>query len=49
ASSGASIHISAVSSVKAGASSGGSVDISKKGDLKNVSKEESSGGSVSIQ
>lgn len=49
ASSGASIHISAVSSVKAGASSGGSVDISKKGELKNVSKEESSGGSVNIQ
>lgn len=49
ASSGASIHISAVFSVKAGASSGGSVDISKKGDLKNVIKDESSGGSVSIQ
>jgi len=49
ASSGASVEISAVSSVKAGASSGGSVNISKKGELKNVSKEESSGGSVSIQ
>ncbi|PWN60516.1 GIN domain-containing protein [Chryseobacterium viscerum] len=49
ASSGASVQISAVSSVKAGASSGGSVDISKKGELKNVSKEESSGGSVNIQ
>jgi hypothetical protein len=49
ASSGASIQISAVSSVNAGASSGGSVDISKKGELKNVSKEESSGGSVNIQ
>ncbi|NIF07022.1 DUF2807 domain-containing protein [Chryseobacterium sp. Tr-659] len=49
ASSGANIQISAVSSVKAGASSGGSVDIMKKGELKSVSKEESSGGSVSIQ
>jgi hypothetical protein len=35
--------------VKAGASSGGSVDISKKGELKNVIKDESSGGSVNIQ
>lgn len=49
ASSGANIQISAVSSVKAGASSGGSVDISKKGELKNVIKDESSGGSVNIQ
>ncbi|MDR6923121.1 MULTISPECIES: head GIN domain-containing protein [Chryseobacterium] len=49
ASSGASVQISAVSSVKAEASSGGSVDISKKGPLQNVTKEESSGGSVSIQ
>ena len=49
ASSGANVQISAVSSVKAGASSGGSVDIAKKGELKNVSKEESSGGSVNIQ
>ncbi len=49
ASSGASVHISAVSSVRAGASSGGSVNITKKGELKSVSKEESSGGSVSIQ
>jgi len=49
ASSGANIHISAVSSVNAEASSGGSVDVSKKGELKNVTKQESSGGSVSIQ
>ncbi|MGU3373310.1 GIN domain-containing protein [Chryseobacterium sp. M5A1_1a] len=49
ASSGASIQISAVTSVKAEASSGGSVDIAKKGELKNVTKDESSGGSVSIQ
>lgn len=49
ASSGGSVEISAVSSVKAGASSGGSVNIAKKGELKNVTKEESSGGSVSIQ
>lgn len=49
ASSGASIHISAVSSVKAEASSGGSVDIARKGDLKNITKNESSGGSVNIE
>jgi len=49
ASSGASIHISAVSSVDAEASSGGSVDISKKGELKSINKQESSGGSVSVQ
>lgn len=49
ASSGANIQISAVNSVKAGASSGGSVDITKKGALNNVTKEESSGGSVTIQ
>ncbi|WP_160138858.1 GIN domain-containing protein [Chryseobacterium sp. c4a] len=49
ASSGASIQISAVSSVKAEASSGGSVDIARKGELKNVIKDESSGGSINIQ
>lgn len=49
ASSGASLHISAVSSVNAEASSGGSIDIAKRGDLKNITKNESSGGSVSIQ
>ncbi|MGK6343528.1 head GIN domain-containing protein [Chryseobacterium sp. DT-3] len=49
ASSGASAEISAVSSLHAEASSGGSVNVSKKGELKNVTKEESSGGSVSIQ
>ncbi|KFF17613.1 head GIN domain-containing protein [Chryseobacterium sp. JM1] len=49
ASSGASLQVSAVNSVNAEASSGGSVDISKKGELKNVTKQESSGGSVSIQ
>lgn len=49
ASSGASIQISAVTSVKAEASSGGSVDISRKGDLKNITKDESSGGSINIQ
>ncbi|HCA08001.1 head GIN domain-containing protein [Chryseobacterium sp.] len=49
ASSGGSLQISAVNSVNAEASSGGSVDISKKGELKNVTKQESSGGSVSIQ
>lgn len=49
ASSGANVEISAVSSVKAEASSGGSVNIVRKGDLKNISKDESSGGSISIQ
>lgn len=49
ASSGGSLQVSAVTSVNAEASSGGSVDISKKGELKNVTKQESSGGSVSIQ
>ncbi|MGE8433981.1 head GIN domain-containing protein [Chryseobacterium joostei] len=49
ASSGASIQISAVSSVRAEASSGGSIDVSKKGELKNITKDESSGGSVNIQ
>lgn len=49
ASSGASIQISAVTSVKAEASSGGSVDISRKGELKNITKDESSGGSINIQ
>lgn len=49
ASSGGSLQISAVNSVNAEASSGGSVDVSKKGELKNVTKQESSGGSVSIQ
>lgn len=49
ASSGATIQVGAVASVDAEASSGGSVDISKKGELKNVTKQESSGGSVSIQ
>lgn len=49
ASSGGSIQISAVSSLNAEASSGGSVSVSKKGELKNITKQESSGGSVSIQ
>lgn len=49
ASSGGSLQVSAVASVDAEASSGGSVDVSKKGELKNVTKQESSGGSVSIQ
>ncbi|MCW3162712.1 head GIN domain-containing protein [Chryseobacterium oryctis] len=49
ASSGASVEISATATVNAEASSGGSINIYKKGELKNVVKEESSGGSVSIQ
>ena len=48
-SSGASVEITAASSVRAEASSGGSIQVSRKGELKNVQKEESSGGSVSIQ
>jgi hypothetical protein len=49
ASSGASVQISATSSIKAEASSGGSVNAYKKGNVTTVTKEESSGGSVSIQ
>ncbi|MCT2561433.1 head GIN domain-containing protein [Chryseobacterium herbae] len=49
ASSGGSLQVSAVNSLNAEASSGGSVDVSKKGELKNITKQESSGGSVSIQ
>ncbi|CAA7196108.1 head GIN domain-containing protein [Chryseobacterium potabilaquae] len=49
ASSGSSIEISATSSVKADASSGGSVHVSKKGNITSINKDESSGGSVSIQ
>jgi hypothetical protein len=48
ASSGASIEISAAKSIHAEASSGGSVDVSKKGNINSVTKQESSGGSVSI-
>jgi hypothetical protein len=49
ASSGASVEISASSSVKAEASSGGSVNVYKKGNVTSVTKEESSGGSVTIE
>ncbi|MGE4512558.1 MAG: DUF2807 domain-containing protein, partial [Chryseobacterium sp.] len=48
ASSGASVDISASSSIYAEASSGGSVSVYKKGNVTSVTKEESSGGSVSI-
>ncbi|MEA1850370.1 MULTISPECIES: head GIN domain-containing protein [unclassified Chryseobacterium] len=48
ASSGASIDISAASSINAEASSGGSIDVSKKGNVTSVTKQENSGGSVSI-
>lgn len=48
ASSGASIDISASSSINAEASSGGSVDVYKKGNVTSVTKQENSGGSVSI-
>lgn len=49
ASSGASVQISASSSIKAEASSGGSVNVYKKGNVTSVTKEESSGGSVTIE
>ncbi|WP_415325516.1 head GIN domain-containing protein [Chryseobacterium sp. MMS23-Vi53] len=49
ASSGGSVEITATSSVKGEASSGGSVHVSRKGELKNVQKEESSGGSVTVE
>lgn len=49
ASSGANVEISASSSVKAEASSGGSVNVYKKGNVTSVTKEESSGGSVTIE
>jgi hypothetical protein len=49
ASSGASVELSAASSIKAEASSGGSVTVSKRGKVTSVTKDESSGGSVSIE
>jgi len=48
ASSGASLKISTNSTVDAEASSGGSVDVYKKGNVAVTRKEESSGGSVNI-
>lgn len=49
ASSGASLEVIASLTVDAEASSGGSVNVYKKGNLTTVKKEENSGGSVSIQ
>ncbi|WP_419868807.1 GIN domain-containing protein [Chryseobacterium sp. CT-SW4] len=49
ASSGSSIEISATSAVEGKASSGGSVNVYKKGNLTTINKQENSGGSVSIQ
>lgn len=49
ASSGGSVEVSATSGVNAEASSGGSVNVVKKGNVTSVTKEESSGGSVTIQ
>jgi len=49
ASSGASVQISASSSIKAEASSGGSVNVYKRGNVTSVTKEEGSGGSVTIE
>ena len=48
-SSGASLEVSASSTVDAEASSGGSLNVYKKGNVTTVKKEESSGGSVTIQ
>jgi hypothetical protein len=47
-SSGASVEISASSSINAEASSGGSVNVYKKGNVTSITKDESSGGSVTI-
>ncbi|MDH6252260.1 hypothetical protein M2347_001987 [Chryseobacterium sp. H1D6B] len=49
ASSGGSLEITASSSIQAEASSGGSVTVSKRGNVTNITKNESSGGSVSIE
>lgn len=49
ASSGASVEISVTSKIDAEASSGGSVNAYKKGNVTNVTKNESSGGSVTVQ
>lgn len=49
ASSGASVEISVSSKIDGNASSGGSVKAFKRGNVTTVSKEESSGGSVSIE
>jgi len=48
-SSGSSIEISALSKVDANASSGGSVNVYKKGNVTTIDKRESSGGSVNVQ
>lgn len=48
-SSGAGIEVGVASRFEAHASSGGSVNGIKKGNVTTVSKEESSGGSVSLQ
>ncbi len=49
ASSSGSVTLSVVDNLNASASSAGSIDVIKKGALANVSKNESSGGSVSIR
>ncbi len=49
ASSSGSVSLSVVNDVSASASSSGGIDITRKGSLNVVSKNESSGGSVSIQ
>lgn len=48
ASSGADVEAGVANSLDARASSGGSVNVYKKGNLRSVNKDESSGGSVSI-
>lgn len=49
ASSGASVQISAASKIDAEASSSGSVNVYKRGNVTSVTKNESSGGSVTIE
>ncbi|MBB4808110.1 hypothetical protein HNP38_003450 [Chryseobacterium defluvii] len=49
ASSGASVDVSASSTIEADASSGGSVNVYRKGNVTSVNKQESSGGSVNVQ
>jgi hypothetical protein len=47
-SSGSSVDATATATIQAEASSGGSLNVKKKGNITSVSKEESSGGSVTI-
>lgn len=49
ASSGSEIKIGVISSLEAESSSGASINVSKKGDVKIIKKEQSSGGNINIQ